>query len=205
MVSLPCILQSPIDAVTGGMSTVRDLDRLLQDMDINRLRAVVFRDIFLALAVVYFISVLMVSKYRDILEPHNDRKRPLRSQSSRSTDSGAVSAGAEVENSFSLRRYDSGIGDDHTSAAASEADLSSSGVTHGPDAISEALSTLSSEVRGAPSGDSKSKNVKDILRSLVSAPSEDIMVDPSLLPPSFLGPVSDLDRRSSLQFRSFDR
>ncbi|MEQ2269435.1 hypothetical protein XENORESO_004575 [Xenotaenia resolanae] len=211
MVLFPCILQSPIDAVTGGMSTVRDLDRLLQDMDINRLRAVVFRDIdgkqaqFLALAVVYFISVLMVSKYRDILEPHNDRKRPLRSQSSRSTDSGAVSAGAEVENSFSLRRYDSGIGEDHTSAAVSEADLSSSGVTHGPDAISEALSTLSSEVRGAPSGDSKSKNVKDILRSLVSTPSEDIMVDPSLLPPSFLGPVSDLDRRSSLQFRSFDR
>lgn len=29
---------------------------------------------FLALAVVYFISVLMVSKYRDILEPHNERK-----------------------------------------------------------------------------------------------------------------------------------
>ncbi|XP_015229134.1 PREDICTED: lipopolysaccharide-responsive and beige-like anchor protein isoform X4 [Cyprinodon variegatus] len=204
--------QSPVDAVTGGVTTVRDLDRLLQDMDINRLRAVVFRDIedskqaqFLALAVVYFISVLMVSKYRDILEPHNDRKHPLRSQSSRSTDSGAVSAGPEVENGFSLRRYDSGIGEDHTSAAASEADLSSSGVTHGPDAISEALSTLSSEVRGAPSADSKSKNVKDILRSLVSAPSEDVMVDPSLLPPSFLGSVSNFDRRSSPQFRSFDR
>lgn len=38
-------MQSPVDAVTGGMSPVRDLDRLLQDMDINRLRAVVFRDI----------------------------------------------------------------------------------------------------------------------------------------------------------------
>lgn len=195
--------QSPVDAVTGGISSVRDLERLLQDMDINRLRAVVFRDIedskqaqFLALAVVYFISVLMVSKYRDILEPHNDKKHTLRSQSSRSTDSGA-----EVENGFSLRRYDSGIGDEHaSSAAASEADLA-----HGPDAVSEALSTLSSEVRGAPSADSKSKNVKDILRSLVSAPSEDVMVDPSLLPLSFLGPGSDLDRRSSLQFRSFDR
>ncbi|XP_035993420.1 lipopolysaccharide-responsive and beige-like anchor protein isoform X3 [Fundulus heteroclitus] len=203
--------QSPVDAVTGGMSTVRDLDRLLQDMDINRLRAVVFRDIdskqaqFLALAVVYFISVLMVSKYRDILEPHNDRRHPLRSQSSRSTDSGAVSAGAEVENGFSLRRYDSGIGEDHASAAASEADLSSSGAAHGPDAVSEALSTLSSEVRGAPPADLKSKNVKDILRSLVSTPSEDLMVDPGLLPPSFLGPASDFDRRSSLQFRSFDR
>lgn len=122
--------------MTGGMSPVRDLDRLLQDMDINRLRAVVFRDIvrcpsnafitdhtppspppvrlsavnktqtlkvnrlfsvfclfqedskqaqFLALAVVYFISVLMVSKYRDILEPHNDKKNLQRSQSAKST------------------------------------------------------------------------------------------------------------------------
>ncbi|KAI2536155.1 LPS responsive beige-like anchor protein, partial [Homo sapiens] len=37
--------KSPVDIVTGGISPVRDLDRLLQDMDINRLRAVVFRDI----------------------------------------------------------------------------------------------------------------------------------------------------------------
>lgn len=37
--------QSPVDIVTGGISPIRDLDRLLQDMDINRLRAVVFRDI----------------------------------------------------------------------------------------------------------------------------------------------------------------
>uniref|UniRef100_A0A8C9YSN1 LPS responsive beige-like anchor protein n=1 Tax=Sander lucioperca TaxID=283035 RepID=A0A8C9YSN1_SANLU len=207
---------SPVDAVTGGMSPVRDLDRLLQDMDINRLRAVVFRDIedskqaqFLALAVVYFISVLMVSKYRDILEPHNDKKQPQRSQSiilqSVMLSLGAVSGGLEVENGVSLRRYDSGIGDDHTSTAASEADLSSSGVTHGPDAVSEALSTLSSEVRPSLPADSKGKNVKDILRSLVSAPADDIMVDPSLLPPSFLGSVGDAARQSSLQFRSFDR
>ncbi|XP_027138942.1 lipopolysaccharide-responsive and beige-like anchor protein isoform X4 [Larimichthys crocea] len=202
--------QSPVDAVTGGMSPVRDLDRLLQDMDINRLRAVVFRDIedskqaqFLALAVVYFISVLMVSKYRDILEPHNDKKHPQRSQSARSTDSGAISGGLEVENGVSLRRYDSGIGDDHTSTAASEADLSSSGMTHGPDAISEALSTLSTEVRPSQPTDSKGKNVKDILRSLVSAPADDIMVDPSLLPPAFLGSVGDMARE--LHYRSFDR
>uniref|UniRef100_A0A671TYS3 Neurobeachin n=1 Tax=Sparus aurata TaxID=8175 RepID=A0A671TYS3_SPAAU len=270
---------NPVDAVTGGMSPIRDLDRLLQDMDINRLRAVVFRDIedskqaqFLALAVVYFISVLMVSKYRDILEPHNDRKHPQRSQSARSTgiqklrkkltseifickekshcnlsckekfilscfsspvvgaptswlgtlvinlavvtlsltslpnycvslDSGAISGGLEVENGVSLRRYDSGIGDDHTSTAASEADLSSSGVTHGPDAVSEALSTLSSEVRPSQPADSKGKNVKDILRSLVSNP-DDVMVDPSLLPPSFVGSMGDAARE---QYSSFDR
>jgi len=40
------------------------------------LRAVIYRDVeetkqaqFLSLAIVYFVSVLMVSKYRDILEP----------------------------------------------------------------------------------------------------------------------------------------
>uniref|UniRef100_A0A674MXB1 LPS responsive beige-like anchor protein n=1 Tax=Takifugu rubripes TaxID=31033 RepID=A0A674MXB1_TAKRU len=193
---------SPVDAVTGGMSPVRDLDRLLQDMDINRLRAVVFRDIedskqaqFLALAVVYFISVLMVSKYRDILEASSPKYIPIGNVYS-STISG------EVENGVSIRRYDSGIGDDHTSTAASEGDLSSTGVTHGPDAISEALSTLSSEVRPSLPADSKGKNVKDILRSLVSPPSDDVTVDPNLLPPSFLGSMGDRTRES---FRSFDR
>ncbi|XP_077379814.1 lipopolysaccharide-responsive and beige-like anchor protein isoform X5 [Festucalex cinctus] len=205
--------QSPVDAVTGGVSPVRDFERLLQDMDINRLRAVVFRDIedskqaqFLALAVVYFISVLMVSKYRDILEPHNDNQHPQRSQSTRSTDSSTQSAGQESENGVSLRRYDSGIGDEHASiTTAGEAETPfSGGPTHGPDAISEALSTLSSEVRPA---DAKGKNVKDILRSLVSAPAGDVMVDPGLLPPAFLGSalgVGDLPR-DSMQIRSFDR
>lgn len=41
---------------------------------------------FLALAVVYFISVLMVSKYRDILEPQNER----RSQSFKETGGESV-------------------------------------------------------------------------------------------------------------------
>lgn len=65
-----------VENVTSQVSPVRDPEKLLQDMDVNRLRAVVYRDIeetkqaqFLALAIVYFISVLMVSKYRDILEP----------------------------------------------------------------------------------------------------------------------------------------
>uniref|UniRef100_A0A8D3BNT2 Neurobeachin n=1 Tax=Scophthalmus maximus TaxID=52904 RepID=A0A8D3BNT2_SCOMX len=64
---------------SASTTSKQDPDRLLQDVDINRLRAVVFRDVddskqaqFLALAVVYFISVLMVSKYRDILEPQRE-------------------------------------------------------------------------------------------------------------------------------------
>lgn len=123
------------------------------------------------------------------------------------TDSGSVSGGLDLENGVSLRRCDSGIGDDHTSAAASEAETTSSGVAHGPDAISEALSTLSSEVRPAAAtpGDAKGKNVKDILRSLVSTSFDNIAVDPSILPPAFLGALGDAARDPSLQFRSFDR
>ncbi|KAL3970987.1 slit 1 [Sarotherodon galilaeus] len=67
------------DSLHSASTASKDPDRLLQDVDINRLRAVVFRDVddskqaqFLALAVVYFISVLMVSKYRDILEPQRE-------------------------------------------------------------------------------------------------------------------------------------
>ncbi|XP_043473809.1 neurobeachin isoform X2 [Leptopilina heterotoma] len=65
-----------VDNLASQLSPVKDPEKLLQDMDVNRLRAVVYRDVeetkqaqFLSLSIVYFISVLMVSKYRDILEP----------------------------------------------------------------------------------------------------------------------------------------
>ncbi|XP_034356953.1 lipopolysaccharide-responsive and beige-like anchor protein isoform X3 [Arvicanthis niloticus] len=165
--------KSPVDIVTGGISPVRDLDRLLQDMDINRLRAVVFRDIedskqaqFLALAVVYFISVLMVSKYRDILEPQDERH----SQSLKETgsDNGNVSlpdaentlaefssltlssVEESLEGTSSTRRRDSGLGEETASGLGSSMSVASPaaplGVSAGPDAISEVLCTLSLEV-----------------------------------------------------------
>ncbi|XP_059121550.1 lipopolysaccharide-responsive and beige-like anchor protein isoform X3 [Peromyscus eremicus] len=165
--------KSPVDIVTGGISPVRDLERLLQDMDINRLRAVVFRDIedskqaqFLALAVVYFISVLMVSKYRDILEPQDERH----SQSLKETGSengnaslpDAENTPAEfspltlssveesVEGTSSTRRRDSGLGEETASGLGSNPSVASPaaplGVSAGPDAISEVLCTLSLEV-----------------------------------------------------------
>ncbi|XP_006770196.1 PREDICTED: lipopolysaccharide-responsive and beige-like anchor protein isoform X2 [Myotis davidii] len=160
--------KSPVDMVTGGISPVRDFDRLLQDMDINRLRAVVFRDIedskqaqFLALAVVYFISVLMVSKYRDILEPQNER----RSQSFKGTvsETGTLSlpdlentpaasspltpvSVEESKSTSSARRRDSGIGEETAAGLGSSVDAASPSVSAGPDAISEVLCTLSLEV-----------------------------------------------------------
>ncbi|XP_053438473.1 lipopolysaccharide-responsive and beige-like anchor protein isoform X3 [Nycticebus coucang] len=177
--------KSPVDIVTGGISPIRDLDRLLQDMDINRLRAVVFRDIedskqaqFLALAVVYFISVLMVSKYRDILEPQNERH----SQSLKETGSenGNISlpentpaefsplpsvSVEESESTSSARRRDSGIGDETATALGSNMDVTlqtvPASVSAGPDAISEVLCTLSLEVNKAQETQSDGGNELD--------------------------------------------
>nr|XP_056711869.1 lipopolysaccharide-responsive and beige-like anchor protein isoform X1 [Euleptes europaea] len=50
----------------------------------------------------------------------------------------------------------------------------------------------------------KNVNVKDILRSLVSAPAEGTTVDPTVLPPTFLGALGDATEQP-VQFRSFDR
>ncbi|XP_008056894.1 lipopolysaccharide-responsive and beige-like anchor protein, partial [Carlito syrichta] len=177
--------KSPVDIVTGGIAPVRDLDRLLQDMDINRLRAVVFRDIedskqaqFLALAVVYFISVLMVSKYRDILEPQNERH----SQSCKETggENGNVSlpentsaafstltpaSVEESESTSSARRRDSGIGEETTTGLGGSVDVTPhtapSSVIAGPDAISEVLSTLSLEVNKSQEIKSDGRNELD--------------------------------------------
>ena len=64
------------------MTTVTDPEKLLQEMDVNRLRAVVYRDFedskqaqFLALTVVYFIAVMMVAKYRDLLRSDDPEGR----------------------------------------------------------------------------------------------------------------------------------
>lgn len=61
--------------IPGYLTTITDPDKLLQDMDVHRLRAAIYRDFedsrqsqFLAITVVYFVAVLIVSKYRDILE-----------------------------------------------------------------------------------------------------------------------------------------
>ncbi|VDN19921.1 unnamed protein product [Gongylonema pulchrum] len=59
-----------------GKEGITDKEHLLQEIDLQRLKGVIYRDMeenrqaqFLALAVTYLLSVLMVSRYRDILEP----------------------------------------------------------------------------------------------------------------------------------------
>uniref|UniRef100_A0A8C2FYP6 Neurobeachin n=1 Tax=Cyprinus carpio TaxID=7962 RepID=A0A8C2FYP6_CYPCA len=155
----------------SNVSPIKDPDRLLQDVDINRLRAAVFRDVddskqaqFLALAVVYFISVLMVSKYRDILEPQREMVRSI-SQSGRGirqeinsptstallfpAPSDAVSVLEEFRQESSLPHSDSGLGDEQVSSVMNGADLDLA--MGGPNGMSGLFCTLSSEARSQES------------------------------------------------------
>ncbi|XP_051535524.1 neurobeachin-like isoform X2 [Myxocyprinus asiaticus] len=162
--------KTTMESFPSNISPIKDPDRLLQDVDINRLRAAVFRDVddskqaqFLALAVVYFISVLMVSKYRDILEPQQETARFI-SQSGRgvrqdissptSTENpsalfngrkDAISAMEEARREISLPHSDSGLGDEQLSSMMNGADLELG--AGGPNGMSGLLCTLSSEVK----------------------------------------------------------
>uniref|UniRef100_A0A8C4K2R9 Neurobeachin n=1 Tax=Dromaius novaehollandiae TaxID=8790 RepID=A0A8C4K2R9_DRONO len=193
-------------------SSVTNPDRLLQDVDINRLRAVVFRDVddskqaqFLALAVVYFISVLMVSKYRDILEPQRETARSgsqagrnIRQEINSPTSTETPTPVEDIQLESSIPHTDSGIGEEQMPNILNGTDLEAS---PGPDAMSELLSTLSSEVKKSqesltesPSeilkpassissiSQSKGINVKEILKSLVAAPVEIAECGPDPIP-----------------------
>ncbi|KAA0704104.1 Neurobeachin Lysosomal-trafficking regulator 2 [Triplophysa tibetana] len=252
----------PISKTQDNLQTAasKDPDRLLQDVDINRLRAVVFRDVddskqaqFLALAVVYFISVLMVSKYRDILEPQREivRSSSLSGRSIRQEINSPTST--ENPSSFtdgvrgdrqatpledlplegSLPHTDSGIGEEHVTGGLNCSELGGDtggmgGNSGGPDAMSELLCTLSSEVRKSresllesPPGvevlkpaasissisqSNKGINIREILKSLVAAPVEVAEAGPE---PQPYNPDPALKREAAamlpMQFHSFDR
>ncbi|XP_042695032.1 neurobeachin isoform X2 [Centrocercus urophasianus] len=272
--------KTPLENVPGNLSPIKDPDRLLQDVDINRLRAVVFRDVddskqaqFLALAVVYFISVLMVSKYRDILEPQRETARSgsqagrnIRQEINSPTSTVVVipsiphpslnhgflaklipeqsfahSFYKETPTTFpenikdketptpvediqlesSIPHTDSGIGEEQMPNILNGTDLETS---TGPDAMSELLSTLSSEVKKSqesltesPSeilktsssissiSQSKGINVKEILKSLVAAPVEIAECGPDPIP--YPDPALKREAQAILpmQFHSFDR
>uniref|UniRef100_A0A8C3L3Z1 Neurobeachin n=1 Tax=Chrysolophus pictus TaxID=9089 RepID=A0A8C3L3Z1_CHRPC len=225
--------RTPLENVPGNLSPIKDPDRLLQDVDINRLRAVVFRDVddskqaqFLALAVVYFISVLMVSKYRDILEPQRETARSGSQAVCRLIPPAASNKETptpveDIQLESSIPHTDSGIGEEQMPNILNGTDLETS---TGPDAMSELLSTLSSEVKKSqesltespseilkPSSSissisqSKGINVKEILKSLVAAPVEIAECGPDPIP--YPDPALKREAQAILpmQFHSFDR
>uniref|UniRef100_A0A8C3PWX2 Neurobeachin n=1 Tax=Chrysolophus pictus TaxID=9089 RepID=A0A8C3PWX2_CHRPC len=182
---------------------------------------------FLALAVVYFISVLMVSKYRDILEPQRETARSG-SQAETPTvfpenikDKETPTPVEDIQLESSIPHTDSGIGEEQMPNILNGTDLETS---TGPDAMSELLSTLSSEVKKSqesltespseilkPSSSissisqSKGINVKEILKSLVAAPVEIAECGPDPIP--YPDPALKREAQAILpmQFHSFDR
>nr|XP_046245573.1 neurobeachin isoform X1 [Scatophagus argus] len=175
--------KTSIETVPGNLSPIKDPDRLLQDVDINRLRAVVFRDVddskqaqFLALAVVYFISVLMVSKYRDILEPQRETAR-ISSQSGRSMRQEINSPTStetpltfdssknhsvpseDLHKESSLPHTDSGIGEEQVASIFNGSDLDHRA---GRPAL---ISTLSSEVKQSQESLSESPSMEALKSS----------------------------------------
>uniref|UniRef100_A0A8C1ZTM5 Neurobeachin n=1 Tax=Cyprinus carpio TaxID=7962 RepID=A0A8C1ZTM5_CYPCA len=179
--------KTTIENFPSNVSPIKDPDRLLQDVDINRLRAAVFRDVddskqaqFLALAVVYFISVLMVSKYRDILEPQREMVRSI-SQSGRGirqeinspTSTGVVVVEARSQESLTEPSIV-----DHLKPAS--------------------ISSISQSNKGI--------NVKEILKSLVAAPVETTESGPDTLPyPDHQAMKREAQAMLPMQFHSFDR
>ena len=81
-------LQDVVQNIPGHVTTITHPERLLQDTDLNRLRAIVYREVedsrqsqYIALVVVYYVAVLMVARYRDILENETDDLVTRRSHS----------------------------------------------------------------------------------------------------------------------------
>uniref|UniRef100_A0A665VYF8 Neurobeachin n=1 Tax=Echeneis naucrates TaxID=173247 RepID=A0A665VYF8_ECHNA len=193
----------------------KDPDRLLQDVDINRLRAVVFRDVddskqaqFLALAVVYFISVLMVSKYRDILEPQREigRSTSLSGRSIRHEINSPTSTAfsdrdkqtpTPVDDSprAGLPHTDSGIGEEgHVAGSLNGSEMGLGLGLVPPSSISSISQT------------NKGINVKEILKSLVAAPVDVGELGQESGPtPYHPDPALKTHPMLPMQFHSFDR
>ncbi|XP_011299746.1 neurobeachin isoform X4 [Fopius arisanus] len=130
-----------VDNLASQLSPVKDPEKLLQDMDVNRLRAVIYRDVeetkqaqFLSLAIVYFISVLMVSKYRDILEPPISQRPPSPVQSIQTNGanigSGSPSGSGGIMSQSGSQddgEYEVIIVDENNSSILADHDVTSSG------------------------------------------------------------------------------
>uniref|UniRef100_A0A8R1I3I5 Mab-21 domain-containing protein n=1 Tax=Caenorhabditis japonica TaxID=281687 RepID=A0A8R1I3I5_CAEJA len=105
-----CIMEFVKEALENrSPDGLGNLEHLVQDSDINRIKGVVYRDMveeirqaqFLSLSVIYLVSVLMVSRYRDILEPPSSPSpffNSTTSQKSENADGDSSSEKSSTEN-----------------------------------------------------------------------------------------------------------
>lgn len=99
---------------------IKDYNKLLQTIDISRIQACIYHDFstesrqsqFLALSSLYFISVLMVSKYRDIIEPKQQKSRSKlspRQSSNRKDSHSSHSLDSGFQNGSSISNIESNL------------------------------------------------------------------------------------------------
>ncbi|XP_061683071.1 neurobeachin-like isoform X2 [Syngnathoides biaculeatus] len=209
---IPSKLWSTFESVSGNPSPIKDPDRLLQDVDINRLRAVVFRDVddskqaqFLALAVVYFISVLMVSKYRDILEPQRETGRTgaKSGQCAHRHHNADSPSSAERGQTFG-GRPDQSSPSEEQAVHLREPSVAAQRVVSVVDGSNRSAGNAGELFPEPPPPTSSSGlNVKEILKSLVASPAEG--VEAGLEPVSCPDLVAKVQTTLPMQFHSFDR
>uniref|UniRef100_A0A8C1SNX4 Neurobeachin n=1 Tax=Cyprinus carpio TaxID=7962 RepID=A0A8C1SNX4_CYPCA len=186
--------KTTIENFPSNVSPIKDPDRLLQDVDINRLRAAVFRDV--------------VKHPSALSDSHRD----------------AVSVLEESRQGSSLPHSDSGLGDDQVSSVMNGADLDHAmGGPNGMSGLFCTLSSeaRSQESLTEPSTvdhlkpalsissisqANKGINVKEILKSLVAAPVETTESGPDTLPyPDHQAMKREAQAMLPMQFHSFDR
>ncbi|MEQ2157896.1 hypothetical protein GOODEAATRI_006540, partial [Goodea atripinnis] len=166
---------------------------------------------FLALAVVYFISVLMVSKYRDILEPQREIGR--------STSLSGRSIRHEINSPTStagLPHTDSGIGEEgHVAGSLNGSEVGLGGLGLGLESLLDSphdprstpnLSQAPPSSISSISQTNKGINVKEILKSLVAAPIDGTELGQESGPtPYHPDPALKTHPMLPMQFHSFDR
>uniref|UniRef100_F6X056 Uncharacterized protein n=1 Tax=Ciona intestinalis TaxID=7719 RepID=F6X056_CIOIN len=125
-----------LSLMNNDATPILDSLKLLQETDVNRLKAAIYRDLddtkqsqFLALAVVYFVSVLMVSKYRDILDPESHEKLRQATVARRSSPNGS---GASMP---AVSKQSAQVGQDETHDVPADTVVLSNG--HGSPEIDE--------------------------------------------------------------------
>uniref|UniRef100_A0A672LZS6 Neurobeachin n=1 Tax=Sinocyclocheilus grahami TaxID=75366 RepID=A0A672LZS6_SINGR len=218
--------KTTIEHFPSNVSPIKDLDRLLQDVDINRLRAAVFRDVlFIAIYIYIYICVCVYiinsSDHFLIISDFCSPEHPSGLSDSRRD---AVSVLEESRQESSLPHSDSGLGDDQVSSVMNGADLDHT--MGGPNGMSGLFCTLSSEARSQESltepstvdhlkpassissisQSNKGINVKEILKSLVAAPVETTESGLDTLPyPDHQAMKREAQAMLPMQFHSFDR
>lgn len=96
---------------------IKDPSKLMQTIDAHRIQACIYHTMsldsresqFLALSSLYFISVLMVSRYRDIIEPKNHIKKAKQDDSSESQNKLSLAINDESKKNSTLSNVESNL------------------------------------------------------------------------------------------------